>query len=89
MLYKVIHFAGCVSANTRPHQLRWGDQEMGTAIECSQMAGLIQKVVENPRKHCLFMQLFMSHSHTAYIAPPKCGMRDATYVGRWVKHEGC
>ena len=36
-----------VSANTRPHQLRWGDREMGTVIsytECSQMAGLIQKV---------------------------------------------
>ena len=35
-------------------QLRWGHQEMGTAIsctECSQMAGLIQKVVETPRKH--------------------------------------
>ena len=31
--------------------LHWGDREMGTAIsctECSQMAGLIQKVVENP-----------------------------------------
>ena len=36
-----------VSANTKPHQLCWGDQEMETAIsytECSQMAGLIQKV---------------------------------------------
>ena len=34
-------------ANTRPHQLHWGDREMGTAIsctECSQVAG----------KHCLF-----------------------------------
>ena len=29
--------------NTSPHQLRWGDQEMGTAIsctECSQVTGL-------------------------------------------------
>ena len=42
MLCKVTHCAGRVSANTRPHQLRWGDQEMGTAIsctECSQVAG--------------------------------------------------
>ena len=34
-----------ISANKRPHQVRWGDQEMGTAIsctECSQVAGLIQ-----------------------------------------------
>ena len=31
MLRKVTHCAGHVSANTRPHQLRWGDQEMGTA----------------------------------------------------------
>ena len=34
-------------ANTMPHQLRWGDQKMGTAIsctKCSQVAGLIQKV---------------------------------------------
>ena len=33
---------------------------MGTAIsctECSQVAGLIQKLVETPRKHRLFVQL--------------------------------
>ena len=44
-----------------PHQLHWGDREMGTAIsctECSQVAGLIQKSVETPRKHHLFVQLF-------------------------------
>ena len=61
MLCKVTHCAGRVSANTRPHQLRWGDREMGTAIsctECSQVAGLIQKSVETPRKHRLFVQLF-------------------------------
>ena len=28
---QVTHCAGRVSANTRPHQLRWGDREMGTA----------------------------------------------------------
>ena len=43
MLCKVTHCAGRVSANTRPHQLHWGDREMGTAIiscvECSQVAG--------------------------------------------------
>ena len=51
MLRKVTHCAGRVSANTRPHQLRWGDWEMGTAISCtkwSQVAGLIQKL-ETPR----------------------------------------
>ena len=32
MLCKVTHRAGSVSANTRPHQLRWGDWEMGTAM---------------------------------------------------------
>ena len=44
MLCKVTHCAGRISANTRPHQLRWGDREMGAAIiscvECSQVAGL-------------------------------------------------
>ena len=52
MLCKVTHCAGRVLANTRPHQLRWGDREMGTAIsctECSQVAGRLA-----PRKHCLF-----------------------------------
>ena len=61
MLCKVTYCAGRISANTRPHQLRWGDREMGTAIsctECSQVAGLIQKLVETPRKHRLFVQLF-------------------------------
>ena len=44
---------GCISVNTRPHQLRWGDREMGTAIsctECSQVAGLIQKVGRSSSK---------------------------------------
>ena len=47
MLCKVTHCAGRVSDNIRPHQLRRGDREMGTAmscIKCSQVAGLIQKV---------------------------------------------
>ena len=38
MLCKVTHCAGCVLANTRPHQLRCGNWEMRTAIsstECS------------------------------------------------------
>ena len=54
MLCKVIHCAGRVSANTRPPQLCWGDREMWTAIlciECSQVAGLIQELVEIPQKH--------------------------------------
>ena len=61
MLYEVTHCTEHVSANTRPHQLHGGDWEMGTAIsciECSHMAGLILKVVENLRKYHLFVQLF-------------------------------
>ena len=61
MLCKVTHCTGHISANTRPPQLCWGDQEMGTAIlciECSQVAGLIQELVETPQKHRLFVQLF-------------------------------
>ena len=74
MLCKVTHCAGRVSANTRPHQLRWGDREVGTAIsctECSQVAGLIQKSVETPRKHRLFVQLFfvqLSFVRRSYVA---------------------
>ena len=74
MLCKVTRCAGRVSANTRPHQLRWGDREMGTAIsctECSQVAGLIQKSVETPRKHRLFVQLFfvqLSFVRRSYVA---------------------
>ena len=52
MLRKVTHCAGRVLANARPHQLRWGDREMGTptsCTECSQVAGLIQKLVETLR----------------------------------------
>ena len=52
MLRKVTHCTGRVSANTRPHQLCWGDREMGTGISCtkySQVAGLIQKLEEIPR----------------------------------------
>ena len=43
---KVGHCAGHISANTRLHQLPWGDREIGTAIsctECSQVADFIQK----------------------------------------------
>ena len=32
---KATHSAGRVSANTRPHQLHWGDREMGTTISCT------------------------------------------------------
>ena len=43
MLCKVTH---CISANTRPHLLHWGDREMGTAnscTECSQVAGTYRR----------------------------------------------
>ena len=52
---KVIHCAGCISANTRPHQLCWGDREMVTTIsciKCSQMAGLIRKVNRSSSEAC-------------------------------------
>ena len=57
-------------ANTRPHQLCWGDWEMGTAISCieySQVAGLIQKLVETPQKHRLFVQLFFVQLSFVYV----------------------
>ena len=47
MLSKVAHCTGCILANTRPNDLRWGDRQMGTAIswrEYNQVASLIQKV---------------------------------------------
>ena len=47
--------AGCISVNTRPLRLQWGDQEMETAIsctECSHVAGLIQKVGRHPISLC-------------------------------------
>jgi len=54
ILCKVTHCTGHVSANTRPHQLRWGDWEIGTAIiscvECSQVADRIQKVGRDSSK---------------------------------------
>ena len=46
MLCNVTHCMQRILANTRPHQLQWGDWEMGTAIlctECSWVAGLIPK----------------------------------------------
>ena len=52
--------------------------EMGTAIaciECSQMAGLIKKMVENLRKHRLFVQLFfvqLSFVQRLYVIVVTC-----------------
>ena len=36
MLYGITHWAAhiLILANTRPHQLCWGDQKMGSAISC-------------------------------------------------------
>ena len=42
MLCKVTHCAGHVSANTRLHQLHWGDREVGTAISCTLCMVVIQ-----------------------------------------------
>ena len=33
MLSSYTNCAECVSANTRPHQLHWGDREMATAMQ--------------------------------------------------------
>jgi len=33
MLSSYTNCAECVSANTRPHQLYWGDREMATAMQ--------------------------------------------------------
>ena len=52
MLCKVTHCTGHVLANTRPHQLCWGDWEIGTATsctECSQVAGLIHMTCKHIR----------------------------------------
>ena len=71
MLCEVTHCTGRVSANTRPHQLCWGDREMGTAIiscvECSQVAGLIQKVGRDSSKSTVSscMQLISDNGHWA------------------------
>ena len=67
MLCKVIHCAGRISANTRPHQVRWGNQEMGTAMsctKCSQVAGLIHAhytcIVFTT---CCLLQVYISHEN--------------------------
>ena len=40
MLCKVTHCTGPVSANTKPHQLHWGDRTAVSSSKCSQVAGL-------------------------------------------------
>ena len=45
----VTHYAEWILANTRPHQLCWNNQEIETAIsctECSQVADFIQRSAE-------------------------------------------
>ena len=80
MLCKVTHCAGRVSANTRPHQLRWGDREMGTAIiscvECSQVAGLIQKVGRDSSKSTV------SSCSCPSCSCPSCSCLMHTILGR-------
>ena len=49
----ITHCTGCILSNAWPHQLHWGERVMGTAIsctECSQVAGLIQKVSRSSSK---------------------------------------
>ena len=90
MLCKVTHCAGCVSANTRPHQLRWGDREMGTAISCikySQVTGFIQKVgrssyAHHPRANLLCQVYAAKNVQTWYISLPKVLLR--VYFRNWI-----
>ena len=83
MLCKVTHCAGRVSANTRPHQLRWGDREMGTAIsyiKCSQVTDLILKVgrssyAHHPRANLLCLVYAAKNVQTRYSSLPKVLLR--------------
>ena len=76
MLCKVTHCAGHILANTRPHQLCWGNREMGTAISCtesSQVADLIQKVGRSSSKACIMIDTWiMSAPCHAFIVHVLC-----------------
>ena len=66
MSCKVTHCAGCISANTRPHQLHWGDRKMVTGISCteySEVAGLIQKVCRSSSEASCSCLSFEDHSN--------------------------
>ena len=63
--------AHCISANTRLHQLLWGDWEMGTAIsctKCSQVAGLIHTEGIGTPKHTCIQCCFNTCSQTMVVA---------------------
>ena len=72
MLCKVTHCAGRILANTRPHQLCWGDREMAITIsctKCSQVAGLTQKVSRSSLKSsflCVYIWYFNPPSAPTY-----------------------
>ena len=40
--------AGCISANVSLHWLHWGEQEMWTAVSCSQEAAFMLNVPRFP-----------------------------------------
>ena len=74
MLCKVTHCVGRVSANTRPHQLCWGDRETGTAVshtKCSQVA--IQKAgrsfskASSLRAAVFHMHIHPQTTHSVYM----------------------
>ena len=46
MLCKFTYCAGHISPNTKPHQLRWGDWEMGTAISCTECSQVAKSLKE-------------------------------------------
>ena len=87
MICKVTLRTGHILTNTRPHQLRWGDQEMETAIsytKCSQVADLIQKrLVEAAQNHCLFVQLSLFEDPSVRIIAVRCRCAETCVLKRW------
>ena len=53
-------------ANTRPHQLHWGDQEMGTAISCTERSQVTKYT--NVHTHS-YPSLPLSPLHTPHTPP--------------------
>ena len=80
MLCKNGQCAGCVSTNTRPHQLHCGDQEMGTAIscmKCSQVVGQNSKTTSVMINH---RGASLSEQHNDLL----CTKQDLSHTSRYV-----
>ena len=73
----------------QPHQLRWGDREMETAIksiECSQVAGLIQKSAACDRSS-IGVNLGRMSYVVEWLFPSTVGIL-AALLPRTLLHEG-